>query len=91
MSFEKISDSLARKDIHNHFDIVGFLDIAKGVIRRRSGVEVDALSYNSGLLRITVTHPIEASEIRLRKIQIVREIEKKTSQVISKFYVKVQF
>lgn len=91
MSFEKISDSLARKDIDNHFDIVGFLDIVKGVIRRRSGVEVDALSYNSGLLRITVTHPIEASEIRLRKIQIVREIEKKTSQVIGKFYVKVQF
>jgi hypothetical protein len=91
MSFEKISESLARKDIDNHFDIVGFLDIAKGVIRRRSGVEVDALSYNNELLRITVTHPVEASEIRLRKIQIVREIEKKTSQTIGKFYVKVQF
>ncbi len=91
MSFEKIGDSLARKNLDEQFDIVQFFKIVKEVIKRRSGVEIDAVSFNEGLLRITVSHPVEASEIRLRKIQIEREIIKKTQQKINKFIIKNQF
>lgn len=89
MSFESIGDSLARKDFDRHFDIVGFLSLVKAIIKRRSGVEIDAVSYNDGLLRISVNHPIEASEIKLKKIQIEREITKKTNQQINKIVIKI--
>lgn len=89
MSFERIGDSLSQKNLDQPFDIVHFFTIVKEVIKRRSGVNVDAVSFNNGLLRVTVSHPVEASEIRMRKIQIEREIVKKTKQSISKFYIRI--
>lgn len=89
MSFERIGDSLSRKNLDDQFDIVRFFTIVKEIIKRRSGVEIDSVSFNDGLLRITVGHPVEASEIRMRKIQIEREIIKRTSQKIDKFFIQV--
>ena len=89
MSFEKIGDSLSRKNLDQPFDVVNFFTVVKEVIKRRSGVSVDTVSFNNGLLRVSVSHPVEASEIRMRKIQIEREIVKKTQQKISKFYIRI--
>lgn len=89
MSFESIGDSLARKDLDQNFDMVEFLALIKSIIKKWSGVEVDTVSFNKGLLRVSVSHPIEASEIRLKKIQIERSIAKQTSQKITKFIIRV--
>lgn len=89
MSFEKIGDSLSRKNLDDHFDIMQFFAVVKEVIKRRSGVSVDSVSFNDGLLRITVNHPVEASEIRMRKIQIEREIMKKTGRNIQKLFIRI--
>lgn len=91
MSFERIGDSLSQKNLDSHFDIMHFFTIVKDIIRRRSGVVIDAVSFNSGILRVSVSHPVEASEIRMRKIQIEREIVKKTQQKISKFYIRILY
>ena len=63
--------------------------MVKEIIKRRSGVTVDSVSFNEGLLRITVGHPVEASEIRMRKIQIEREIVKKTGQKLEKIFIRI--
>jgi hypothetical protein len=89
MSFESIGDSLARKDLDQNFDMVEFLALIKSIIKKWSGVEIDTVSFNKGLLRVSVSHPIEASEIRLKKIQIERSITKQTSQKITKFIIRV--
>ncbi len=89
MSFEKIGDSLSQKNLDAQFDIVRFFTIVKEIIKRRSGVTIDSVSFNDGLLRITVGHPVEASEIRMRKIQIERELVKRTGQKIDKIFIRV--
>ncbi len=89
MSFERIGDSLSHKNLDNQFDIVGFFAVVKEIIKRRAGVTIDSVSFNDGLLRITVGHPVEASEIRMRKIQIERELVKRTGQKIEKIFIRV--
>ncbi len=89
MSFERIGDSLSRKNLDAQFDIMQFFKTVKEIIKRRSGVTVDSVSFNEGLLRITVGHPVEASEIRMRKIQIEREIVKKTGQKLEKIFIRI--
>ncbi len=89
MSFERIGDSLSRKNLDAQFDILQFFKTVKEIIKRRSGVTVDSVSFNEGLLRITVGHPVEASEIRMRKIQIEREIVKKTGQKLEKIFIRI--
>ncbi len=89
MSFERIGDSLSRKNLDAQFDILHFFKTVKEIIKRRSGVTVDSVSFNEGLLRITVGHPVEASEIRMRKIQIEREIVKKTGQKLEKIFIRI--
>ncbi len=89
MSFERIGDSLSRKNLDAQFDILQFFKMVKEIIKRRSGVTVDSVSFNEGLLRITVGHPVEASEIRMRKIQIEREIVKKTGQKLEKIFIRI--
>lgn len=91
MSFESLGDVLGRKDIDQHDDILAFFDLAKSVIQRRSGVKVDAVSYKQAVLRVTVSHPVEASEIRLRHIQIEREIAKKSGREVSGIRVRVLY
>jgi hypothetical protein len=89
MSFERLGDALNRKDIDQHEDLLAFFDLAKSVIARRSGVKVDAVSFKNDILRITVSHPVEASEIRLRHIQIEREISKKSGCKLERLQVRV--
>lgn len=89
MSFERIGDSLSRKNLDAQFDIMQFFKTVKEIIKRQSGVTVDSVSFNEGLLRITVGHPVEASEIRMRKIQIEREIVKKTGQKLEKIFIRI--
>lgn len=89
MSFERIGDSLSRKNLDAQFDILQFFKMVKEIIKRRSGVTVDSVSFNEGLLRITVGHPVEASEIRMRKHQIEREIVKKTGQKLEKIFIRI--
>lgn len=89
MSFERIGDSLSRKNLDAQFDIMQFFKTVKEIIKRRSGVTVDSVSFNEGLLRITVGHPVEASEIRMRKIQIEHEIVKKTGQKLEKIFIRI--
>ena len=89
MSFERIGDSLSRKNLDAQFDIMQFFKTVKEIIKRRSGVTVDSVSFNEGLLRITVGHPVEAREIRMRKIQIEREIVKKTGQKLEKIFIRI--
>lgn len=89
MSFERLGDALNRKDIDQHEDLLAFFDLAKSVIARRSGVKVDAVSFKNDILRITVSHPVEASEIRLRHIQIEREISKKSGRQLERLQVRV--
>lgn len=89
MSFERIGDSLSRKNLDDQFDIMRFFEVVKEIVKRRSGVKIDSVSFNDGLLRITVGHPVEASEIRMRKIQIEREIVKRTGQLIRKVIIRI--
>ena len=89
MSFERIGDSLSRKNLDAQFDILQVFKTVTEIIKRRSGVTVDSVSFNEGLLRITVGHPVEASEIRMRKIQIEREIVKKTGQKLEKIFIRI--
>ncbi|MFO0955467.1 MAG: hypothetical protein U0526_02935 [Candidatus Saccharibacteria bacterium] len=89
MSFERLGDALNRKDIDQHEDLLAFFDLAKSVIARRSGVKVDAVSFKNDILRIAVSHPVEASEIRLRHIQIEREISKKSGRKLERLQVRV--
>lgn len=90
MSFERIGDAMGRKDLDSSSDMMEFFQAAKSIILRRSGVTIDAVSFNQGLLRVTVGHPVEASEIRMRQIQIIRELEKKTGQTIEKLVIRIQ-
>jgi hypothetical protein len=90
MSFERIGDAMGRKDLDSSSDMMEFFKVAKSIILRRSGVTIDAVSFNQGLLRVTVGHPVEASEIRMRQIQIIRELEKKTGQTIEKLVIRIQ-
>lgn len=89
MSFEKLGDALGRKNLDQHDDLLAFFALAKSIIQRRAGVTVDAVSYKHEVLRVTVSHPTEASEIRLRHIQIERELAKKSGREVTRIQVRI--
>lgn len=89
MSFERLGDTMGRKNFDRSSDMMDFFTNVKSVIQRRSGVRVDSVSFNQGQLRVAVSHPIEASEIRMRQIQIIRELQKKSEEKIVKLIIRI--
>lgn len=89
MTFEKLGDAMARKDFEVADDLLGFYELCRSVIKRRSGVVIESVNYKNEILRVTVSHPVEASEVRLRHIQIIRELQKKSERPIQKLVMRV--
>ncbi len=89
MSFERIGDVLGNKDLDRPDDLLAFFELVRSVIRRRAGVELESVGYKQDIVRLTVSHPAEASEIRLRHIQIERELAKRSGRTISRLQIKI--
>ncbi len=89
MSFEKIGDVLIQKDLEGNDDLLGFFELARKIIQRHTSIDVESLRWREGTLGVTVGSSVEASEIRLRHIQIERELAKKSGRKISRMSVRV--
>lgn len=89
MSFEKIGDVLIQKDPDGSDDLPGFFELARKIIRRHTGIEVESLRWREGTLGVTVASSVEASEIRLRHIQVERELAKKSGRSVGRLSVRV--
>ncbi|MBP9827459.1 hypothetical protein KBC99_03205 [Candidatus Saccharibacteria bacterium] len=89
MSFESLGDVLSRKDFDQSDDLLAFFEMVRSVIKRHSGITIESVSYKNNILRVSVSHPVEASEIRLRHIQITRELAKRSGRVIAKLVTRV--
>ncbi len=89
MSFEKIGDVLGQKDVDKADDLVAFFAQIRSVIKKYASVRVESLTYKHDVIGVTVGGSIEASEIRLRDIQIEREIRRRSGRDVKRVTVRV--
>ena len=89
MSFSSIGEVLSAKDPDKPDDLMGFFITVRAVVKRHAGVELETVSYRDNKVGVSVTSSIEASEIRLRHIQIERDLAKRTGRPIQRVVVRV--
>lgn len=89
MSFEKIGDLLGDKDVDKTDDVMAFFAQIKSVIKKYASVKVESITYKHDIVGVTVGSSIEASEIRLRHIQIGREISRRSGRDVKRIAVRV--
>lgn len=89
MSFEKIGDVLIHKDVDKTDDLMAFFAQIKSVIKKYAAVKIESVTYKHDIVGVTVGSSIEASEIRLRHIQIQREIARRSSREVKRLTVRV--
>lgn len=89
MSFEKIGDVLGKKDVDKTDDLLAFFAQVKSVVKKHADVKVESISYKHDIVGLTVGSSIEASEVRLRHIQIERALRKRSGREIRRVTVRV--
>ena len=89
MSFESIKKVLLEKDPDKNDDLMAFFKTVRAVLKKHSGVEPESLNYRDGIVGVTVSGSIEASEVRLRHIQIERDIIRRTGREVKRVVVRV--
>lgn len=89
MSFESLGDLLAHKNIDQADDLMAFFEQVRKVIRAQAHVEVESIRYKNNIVGVTAGSSLEASEIRLRHIQIERTLRKITGRTITRVTVRV--
>lgn len=89
MSFEKIGDVLGHKNVDQTDDLMAFFAQIKSVIKKYASVKVESLTYKHDVVGVTVGSSIEAAEIRLRHIQIQREISRRSGRDVKRLTVRV--
>lgn len=87
--FERLGDALSRKEIDRNDNILEFFDLCRSTIKKLSSVDVESLTYKHDTLGVTVGSSIEATEVRLRHIQIERTLAKRSGRKIKRLVVRV--
>lgn len=89
MSFESLGDLLAHKNLDQPDDLLAFFEQVRKVIRAQAHIEVESIRYKNNVVGVTARSALEASEIRLRHIQIERTLRKMTGRTITRVSVRV--
>ena len=89
MSFESIGNVMAYKNFERSDDLLEFFQQVRKVIRTQAHVEVESVRYKNNIVGVTVTNGSEASEIRLRHIQIERSLRKISGREIQRVTVRI--
>lgn len=89
MSFERLGDAMAYRNFEQHDDLMGFFEQIRKVILSQAHVQVETVRYKNNVIGVSVGTATEASEIRLRHIQIERTLRKMTGREIARVTVRV--
>ncbi|MEI7819128.1 MAG: hypothetical protein WCI47_03350 [bacterium] len=89
MSFESAGDVLSKKDVDRTDDLVAFFDLIRKTIKRISQVELESIRYKNDIVTVTVSSTLEATEVRLRHIQIERGLRLQSERDIKRVSVRV--
>lgn len=89
MSFSSIRDVLSEKNPDKPDDLMGFFTTVRAVVKKHAGVELETVSYRDNKVGVSVASSIEASEIRLRHIQIERDLAKRTGRKVQRIIIRV--
>lgn len=89
MGFEKLGDVLGKIDVDKTDDLVAFYAQIRSVVKKYASVKVESITYKHDVIGLTVGGSIEGSEIRLRHIQIEREIRRRSGRDVKRLTVRV--
>lgn len=89
MGFESIGNVMEYRNFERADDLLGFFEQVSKVVRSQAHVEVESVRYKNNIVGVTVTNGSEASEIRLRHIQIERSLRKITGREILRVSVRI--
>ena|GEM_PF-6558207 len=89
MSFERLGDLMSQKDFDTTTDLLGFFEKVRGVVRKQTGVELESVRYKNEIVTVSTATATEASEIRLRHIQIENALRQQTKLVVKRVAVAV--
>lgn len=89
MSFSSIGEVLSAKNPDQPDDLMGFFLTVRAVVKKHAGVELETVNYREGKVGVSVASSIEASEIRLRHIQIERDLAKRSGRIIKRIVIRV--
>ena len=89
MGFERLSDVLGQKDMDSPDDVLKFFDQVRKAVRQQTGVEVESIRYKNEIVTVMVATSAEASEVRLRHIQVERLVRKVSGRAVRRVAVRM--